>query len=76
MGPQGLASMPQPRRLFSILVLGLLLAGCGKGPESYTRGVSDESLAHVPPAAAASVTPPSSGTSNGTGEAVPARPKA
>jgi len=73
--PQGLASMPQPRVLFSILLLGLSIAGCGKGPESYTHGVPDESAAHAPPAAATSVTPPSSGTSNGTGEAVPVPPK-
>ncbi len=66
--------MPQARISAFLLLLGLL-AACGKGPESYTRGAPEQSLAHAPPAAASAITPPSSGTSNGTGAAIPARSK-
>ena len=67
--------MPPPSFCAFLLLLGLLPAACGKGPESYTRGAPEESLAHAPPAAASAISPPSSGTSNGTGAAVPARSK-
>jgi hypothetical protein len=63
----------RPQRFIFSLLLSLSLAACGKSPSSYTRGVPDESLAHTPHAlAGAIITPPSSGTSNGTGLAVPA----
>jgi hypothetical protein len=62
----------RPQRFIFPVLLGLSLAACGKSASSYTRGVPEESLAHTLPVPAGAITPPSSGTSNGTGLAVPA----
>lgn len=57
--------------ILAVTLAGVVLAACGKPESSYTLGDPRQSLGSAPPATPRIVTPPSSGTSNGTGMAIP-----
>jgi hypothetical protein len=65
--------MPPLRAIIAALLATVALCACGKGQSSYSRGDPGESRGNTPAAPDAAITPPSSGTSNGTEQAVPQR---
>ena len=57
--------------ILAVTLIGLALAACGEPESSYTLGDPRQSLGSAPSPTPRLVTPPSSGTSNGTGMAIP-----
>lgn len=53
------------------IVVALAVAGCGKSPSAYHVGYPGYTVGSGKPPPVGHVSPPSSGTSNGTGQAVP-----
>jgi hypothetical protein len=65
--------MPPLRASIAALLTTFALCACGRGQSSYSRGDPGERRGSTPAAPYTAITAPSSGTSNGTEQAVSQR---